>query len=93
MVLATYACYLTGEWPYKRARAVLLVFGVCTPWPNARTHAGIVLPLTDWTQVFQLHSHNNLFTSDDEDEHPQLTLVASMLMLAGITVCVAACSE
>ena len=44
-------------------------------------------------QVFQLHSHNDLFKSDDDGEDPTLTLVSSVAAMAVITALVAFASE
>ena len=45
--------------------------------------------------AFQLHTHHSLFQGEDdgEAEEPVLSLPAALLMLAGVTALVAACSE
>lgn len=43
--------------------------------------------------VFQLRTHHDLFCAEDEDEEPVMTFPGSMVVLAGITIAVAVCSE
>lgn len=42
---------------------------------------------------FQLHTHHDLFKGDDGDEEPIMSFAGAILVLTGITVLVAVCSE
>eukprot|EP00878_Enallax_costatus_P033613 GHUV01037148.1.p1 GENE.GHUV01037148.1~~GHUV01037148.1.p1 ORF type:complete len:357 (+),score=74.62 GHUV01037148.1:890-1960(+) len=42
---------------------------------------------------FQLHTHHDLFKGDDGDEEPVMSFPGALVVLAGITVTVAVCSE
>lgn len=43
--------------------------------------------------MFQLRTHHDLFSADEEDEEPAMTFPGSLAVLTGITVAVAVCSE
>ncbi len=43
--------------------------------------------------VFQLRTHNDIFTGDNEESEPEMTMVGAFTALALITVTVATCSE
>eukprot|EP01123_Difflugia_compressa_P003971 TRINITY_DN152_c0_g1_i1.p1 TRINITY_DN152_c0_g1~~TRINITY_DN152_c0_g1_i1.p1 ORF type:complete len:443 (-),score=95.23 TRINITY_DN152_c0_g1_i1:83-1411(-) len=61
----------------------------------SRGTALVMLVVYGMFLVFQLHTHKQFYadTEDGDEEHPEMTVVMSIVFLASVTVFVAVCSE
>jgi calcium/proton exchanger cax len=85
VVLPTAAAHLAPAGAKKMSAADVLVV--------SRGAAVVLLGIYIAYLTFQLHTHNHLFGSGDDDGEPVLTLPGAFLALAAVTGCVAVCSE